>query len=251
MTTAITTQDEGRARPLTTIEVLMQAAQQSNVENAVQLFELLERAEKREAEKEFIAAFSRLKFPPIAKSKKGHTSKYAAFDDIQDIIDPILAAEGFTLTYSSGPANAKGEIPTYGLLAHVKGHSQRGEIWLPSDGVATKSGGMNMNALQAVGSSTSYGQRYVAKMMLNLRFVGSDDDGNAISQIKPDQADNIRRLIEEAELTAQEQSAFLTFVGYKAIGDIQKAAYHSAISFLTAKRRQKETAKAKAAEEQK
>lgn len=243
MTTAVTTQDEGRARPLTTIEVLMQAAQQSNVENAVQLFELLERAEKREAEKEFIAAFSRLKFPPIAKSKKGHTSKYAAFDDIQDIIDPILAAEGFTLTYSSGPANAKGEIPTYGLLAHVKGHSQRGEIWLPSDGVATKSGGMNMNALQAVGSSTSYGQRYVAKMMLNLRFVGSDDDGNAISQIRPDQVKNIERLIEVAGLDAAGEVKFLETIGYKSISDIQKAAYHTAVSLLTAKRRQREAAK--------
>ncbi len=230
--------------PLTTIEMLTSAAQKSGTAEAVQLFELLERAEKRQAEKDFIAAFARLKFPPIAKSKKGHTSKYAAFDDIQEVIDPILAAEGFTLTYSSGAANAKGEIPTFGLLSHSGGHSQRGEIWLPSDGVATKSGGMNMNALQAVGSSTSYGQRYVAKMMLNLRFVGSDDDGNATSQIRPDQVENIRNLIKEAGLDPAGETKFLETIGYKSISDIQKAAYHTAVSLLTAKRRQREAAKA-------
>lgn len=242
-TQAVTTQEATRA--LSTIEILSQAAQKSGAAEAVQLFELLERAEKREAEKEFTAAFSRLKFPPIAKRTKGHTNKYAALENIQEIIDPILEAEGFTLTYSSGPSNEKGLIPTYGLLSHVGGHSRPGEIWLPPDGVATRSGGVNMNALQAVGSSTSYGQRYVAKMMLNLRFIGDDDDGQAVSQISKQQVDNIKSLIDEAGLTPQEEAAFLTFVGYKSIGDIQKAAYTSAVNFLNAKKRQK----AKAAEE--
>ncbi len=232
---------------LSTIEVLTQAARQSSAAEAVQLFELLERAEKREAEKAFTAAFARLKFPPIAKSKKGHTNKYAAFDRIQEIIDPILAAEGFTLTYSSGPHNDKGEIPTYGVLSHVLGHSQRGEIWLSPDGVATARGGMNMNSLQAVGSSTSYGQRYVAKLMLNLRFIDDDDDGNATSVIKKEQAENIEQLIVDAGLSEAERSAFLTFMSYKTVADIQKAAYPAAVNFLVAKRKQKE----KQAEEKK
>jgi len=219
-----------------TIAVLMQAAQNSSVENAVQLFELLERAEKREAEKAFTAAFKRLKFPPIAKRTKGHSNKYASFDDIQEIIDPILEAEGFTLTYSSGPANDKGLIPTYGHLAHVGGHSQRGEIWLRPDGVSTRSGGMNMNALQAVGSSTSYGQRYVAKMMLNLRFIGEDDDGQSASAITEKQRDNIEDILHE--IGEEHRVKFLEFIGYKAVGDIQKAAYQAAINFLVAKRRQ-------------
>lgn len=223
-------------QPQSMIELLTSAAQQSSVENAVQLFELLERAEKREAEKAFTAAFKRLKFPPIAKTSKGHNSKYAAFDDIQAIIDPILASEGFTLTYSSGPANAKGEIPTYGLLAHELGFSRPGEIWLPPDGVATSRGGMNMNALQAVGSSTSYGQRYVAKLMLNLRFIGEDDDANATSAINEKQRDNIEDIIHE--IGEEHRIKFLEFVGYKSVSDIQKAAYAAAINYLTAKRRQ-------------
>lgn len=219
-----------------TIAVLMQAAQNSSVENAVQLFELLERAEKREAEKAFTAAFKRLKFPPIAKRTKGHSNKYASFDDIQEIIDPILEAEGFTLTYSSGPANDKGLIPTYGVLDHVGGHSKHGEIWLPPDGVSTRSGGMNMNALQAVGSSTSYGQRYVAKMMLNLRFIGEDDDGQSASAITEKQRDNIEDILNE--IGDEHRTKFLEFIGYKAVGDIQKAAYTPAINYLVAKRRQ-------------
>ena len=153
----------------------------------------MERVAKLQAEQQFIAAFSRLKFPPIVKNRKAHSSKYAAFEDIQAVIDPILAEQGFTLTYSSGEPNEKGEVPTFGKLSHIGGHSERGLIYLPPDGVGTKSGGMNMNALQGRGSATAYGQRYVAKMMLNLRFIGDDDDAGGAKTITEAQARETRQ----------------------------------------------------------
>ncbi|WP_409524602.1 ERF family protein [Pseudomonas sp.] len=36
------------------------------------------------------------------------------------------------------------------------------------------------NAVQAVGSSTSYGKRYVMSALLNLTTRGEDDDGHAV-----------------------------------------------------------------------
>jgi hypothetical protein len=35
------------------------------------------------------------------------------------------------------------------------------------------------NNVQAVGSSTSYGKRYTATLLLNIRTKGEDDDGHA------------------------------------------------------------------------
>ena len=204
-------------------------------ENVKALLDGIERVTKWEAEREFIAAFSRLKFPPIAKTKKGHSAKYAPWEDVQAIIDPILAAEGFTLTFSSGEANAKGEVPTFGKLAHVAGHSELGVIWLPPDGVATKSGGMNMNALQAIGSTTSYGMRYCAKLMLNLRFVGEDDDGMAgkgfISRAQ-------EQMLREAIMkTYSNESKLLEVYGVKALADLPAANWPGIKSQLSAKYR--------------
>jgi ERF superfamily len=195
-----------------------------------QFMELQERAESRQAEKDFVSAFARLKFPPIKKSAKGHNSKYAAYEEIQAIIDPILASEGFTLTFSSGEITPQG-IPIHGLLSHIGGHSRPGMLYLPRD----KSG--SMNDIQGMGSTTSYGQRYLSKMMLSLRFIGDDDDGVASSAITDQQQMNIEDLIAECALSPAARSKFLEMMGVKALADIQQGAYRVAINFLMAKRR--------------
>lgn len=230
---ALAVQQETAVAPMSTRDMLVAVAQQSTPEQAVQLFALLERADKWDAEKQFTAAFSRLKFPPIVKNKKGHGAKYADFADVQSVIDPILEAEGFTLTYSSGSPNAQGLVPTYGCLSHVGGHSRSGEVWLPPDGVATKSGGMNMNALQAVGSATSYGQRYVAKLMLNLKFIGDDKDGAVFLGEK--ERNNIEDILHE--LGEEVREPFLRFMGCKSVSDVPTNAYTPAINYLTLKRK--------------
>lgn len=208
----------------------------AGADNLKALLDGMERVTKWQAERDFIAAFSRLKFPPIVKSKKGQNAKYAPYEDIQEIIEPILAAEGFTLSFSSGAANDKGEIPTFGKLSHIGGHSEPGVIYLPRDGVDTKSGGRNMNALQGVASSTSYGMRYCAKLMLNLRFIGEDDDGHRAGTIDP----NKQRLLREAIMSVgADESKLLALYGVKAISDLPAPNFDGAVTQLNAKYRQK------------
>jgi len=201
----------------------------------------MERVTKWQAEQEFTAAFSRLKFPPFRKTAKGHNAKYAPFEDIQEVIDPILAGEGFTLTYSSGEANAKGEIPTFGLLSHIAGHSRQGVIYLPPDVTPTRSGSTTMNALQSVGSSTSYGMRYVAKMMLNLRFIGDDKDGNSLASQQ--QLDEIQRLIDDNQLGEDYRSKLMQIVNIKAMSDLAAIQVPTVFNLIRAKIRQKSEAK--------
>lgn len=209
----------------------------AGAENLKALLDGMERITKWQAEQEFTAAFSRLKFPPFRKTAKGHNAKYAPFDDIQAVIDPILSGEGFTLTYSSGEANAKSEIPTFGLLSHVAGHSRTGVIYLPPDVTPTRSGSTTMNALQSVGSSTSYGMRYVAKMMLNLRFIGDDNDGGQGKVISEKQKQSIKDFWHELSFTPNAESQFLEIFGVKALGDLSSDNYTAAMNLLEAKRR--------------
>ena len=85
----------GALAPVSVLEIFARLASDPGIEPAriAQLMELQERAEKRDAEKQFIAAFSRLKFPPIRKTAKGHNAPYAPWDEVQAVIDPILAAK--------------------------------------------------------------------------------------------------------------------------------------------------------------
>ncbi len=231
MSNAIAKQDAGALAPLERIDVAHQLMQviaanpTAGAENLKALLDGMERVTKWQAEQEFTAAFARLKFPPFVKSAKGHTGKYAPFEDIQKVIDPILANEGFTLTFSSGESNAKGEIPTHGLLSHIAGHSRPGVIWLPPDVTPTRSGSTTMNALQSVGSSTSYGMRYVAKLMLNLRFIGEDNDGNVGGFISAREMQSLGDLMHEMGFTPEAEAKFLTTFGAKALSELPKGAY--------------------------
>lgn len=95
---------------------------------------------------------------------------YARWEDIDEAITPILAEHGFVLTHRSGTA-PDGKILITGVLSHEGGHSEETTMALPHDSSGSK------NAVQAVGSSTHYGKRYTAGLLLNIRTKGQDDDG--------------------------------------------------------------------------
>ncbi len=222
------------------LEIFSQLARDPNVEvsRIAQLMELHREAERWEAEKKFIAAKARLKFPPIKKTAKGQNSKYAPYEEIQVIIDPILEAEGLALAFTGGEPTPQG-IPIYGKLSHLAGHSETGVMYLPRD----KSG--SMNEIQGVGSTISYGQRYVAKMMLNLRFIGDDDDGKAgaTTFVNELAISNITNMIAECEMRDDEIKKFLKYMDVEKVGDIRQANYAKAMTALQARLRRKQDGK--------
>ena len=95
---------------------------------------------------------------------------FARWEDIDAAITPILNAHGFVLTHRSGTAT-DGKIEITAVLSHVAGHSEETTMALPHDSSGSK------NPVQAVGSTTSYGKRYTASLLLNIRTKGEDDDG--------------------------------------------------------------------------
>ena len=98
------------------------------------------------------------------------STPYALWEDIDAAITPILYDHGFVLTFRCG-AGQDGRITVTGVLSHEIGHSEETTMQLPLDTSGSK------NNVQAVGSSTSYGKRYTAGLLLNLRTKGEDDDG--------------------------------------------------------------------------
>lgn len=148
-----------------------------DIDKMERLLEMQERVIARQAREAYAVALAELqpKLPIISERGKilnnsGKTqSTYAYWEDVNEAIRPLLAEHGFSLSFRTGRAGT--EVTVTGVLAHREGHSEETTITLPSDGSGSK------NAVQSVGSSTSYGKRYTAFALLNITSKGEDDDG--------------------------------------------------------------------------
>jgi hypothetical protein len=152
-----------------------------DVDKLERLMGLYERVSDRTAKAAFAAALAAMQteLPEITERggisiDKGKTyqSRYALWEDINAAIKPILANHGFALSFRTGLAG-DGKITVTGVLSHRDGHSEETTMTLPHDSSGSK------NAVQAVGSSTSYGKRYTAMALLNITTRGEDDDGKS------------------------------------------------------------------------
>lgn len=192
--TAIATRDNAVAAPIdeNLLSVISRAAADPNVDidKLERLLQVQERVIERNARAAYYAALAELQpeLPVVSerggiKDRNGNVqSTYALWEDVNEAIRPILAQHGFSLTFKV--RRTEGEIITTGVLAHREGHREETELSLPTDASGSK------NAVQAVGSSTSYGKRYTAFALLNITSTGEDDDGQKGGA--PDPVDNVR-----------------------------------------------------------
>mgnify|MGYP001594284428 CR=1 FL=1 len=186
----------------------------------------------------FAAALSRLqaKLPQINKAGKIivsglERSRYAKIEDIDRAIRPLLAEEGFALSFDSASPDAK--VYTMSCrLSHSEGHSETKVIALPLDASPHRS------TVQSVGSTVSYARRLLMQMHLNLVAVAEDDDGQGGSlPITEDQAKDLHSMLTEVHA---DTARFLTFMGVDAVKSILARDYKRAISALEAKRRRQQ-----------
>ena len=142
------------------------------------IVEAHEQERKRSAEQAFVTAFLKMKPKLPIIDERGHIEyrdgrkgTYALNEDIQLVIEPILLAHGFMLTFETEHPSPNA-IRVMGLLTHRKGHTRGSAFEAPAD----TSGGKT--APQARGSVLSYGHRYTSMDLLNLITRGIDNDGD-------------------------------------------------------------------------
>jgi hypothetical protein len=178
-------------------------------EKAVAMAELMFRLEDRDAHTRFIAAKVRAiaEMPHIRKDGENtHTkTRYSKWETMQPAITPVLSRHGLVLTFKVAEGNAKVLVAPV-LSGH--GWEEVGDaVPMPVDT------GPGRNAVQAVGSSISYGKRYAAMAALNLvqKGIGEDDDGNAGGGTPSDPyealAPHERDLVDEGRQMAAEGTA--------------------------------------------
>ena len=218
-----------QAESATIMQVIQRAAAdpQCDIEKMERLMAMHERMQAVNAQASFNAAMAEMQceLPSIAERGKGHgTVRYATLEDINDVIKPIMQKHGFAVSFKVEHAQAG--ISVTGILMHRQGHREQTTTLLPTDTSGSK------NAVQAVGSSTSYGKRYVLCALLNISTRGEDDDGYAatpVASITEQQAKSIRSMMEKCK--PETQAGFISIHGEPE--DIAKASYDKALAQLT------------------
>lgn len=197
-----------------------------DVEKLERLLDMQERIMTRSAMEQFNAAMAMMQdeLPSIAERGKAHNTKYATFEDINDVAKPIMKTHGFAVSFRVH--NIQGGIEVTGVLMHKGGHREETTMTLPLDTSGSK------NAVQAVGSSVSYGKRYVMSALLNITTRSEDDDGESAAPTKrvtSFQAAQIAKALAACPETTQEWFAS----NYGDASNVPKAKFDSTMAQLS------------------
>jgi hypothetical protein len=173
-----------RSNAITPMEMLNTALSRgADIGVLEKLMALQERWEASQARKAFDAAIAKAKgeIGPVLRNAKGHNDKrYADFAQIARTVDPVLASHGLTYRFRTEQTD---RIHVTCILSHRDGHSETTTLAGPPDGSGSK------NAIQAIGSTLTYLQRYSLIQMLGLAS-SNDDDGK--SAMPPGDPEDLR-----------------------------------------------------------
>ena len=161
------------ATPMELLRIAM--SQNADIDKLAKLLELQERWEKNEAKKAFVRALSEFKANPPEITKNRHVKfgstefDHATLDHVTDQIGAALSAHGLSHTWSMRQEN--NAIYVTCTLTHKDGHSESVTLSASADTSGSK------NAIQAIGSTVTYLQRYTLLAATGLAARNSDDDG--------------------------------------------------------------------------
>ena len=193
-----------------------------------------ERADQRRTS--YMAALARLQaaLPQITKSgtiqdRDGNVRhKFAKIEDIDVVIRPLCAEEGFSFSFDSKPSPSG--IAYECAMHHRDGHMEVKSLVLPVD-----TGG-GRSAAQSVGSTTSYARRYLLGMHLNLVTRDEDNDGAGASE--PITASQRAQLRGELAAVGGNEARFLNWLAVESFDAIPVSNFARALRFIEEKKRQ-------------
>ena len=165
--------------------------------------------------------------PAIAKNRTGHNDKrYADFAAIAKVIDPIITQFGLSYRFRTEQGD---RILVTCILSHKDGHSEQTTLAGPPDASGSK------NAIQAIGSTLTYLQRYTLVQALGLA-VSEDDDGQGAGigmAINDQQREELDKLLDE---TGADAARFLAYFKIEFLAELPAAKFAQAKQLLLQKK---------------
>ncbi len=232
MMTAKATKIEPQVQQLVTTPArLLEIAvdQGADLDRLEKLIELQQRWEETEARKAFIEAMTafRSSVGNISKNRTGHNTKYADLAHTLESIKNQLSENGLSHTWKT----EQGEnqlITVTCCVTHRQGHQECTSMCANPDSTGSK------NDVQAIGSTTTYLQRYTLYAILGLASTDQDSDGGSPSNpLDENQLANLEALIDEVKANV---NAFCKHFQIEQVADLQQSKLKNAIAMLEAKR---------------
>lgn len=166
----------------------------------------------------------------VTKSGGEFGFRYASLDDIQDVIDPVLQANGLSYTWDSKTAG--GQLSCTCILRHIAGASLTATFECP-----TETGG-SMSAAQRTGAALTYAQRQSLKQALGLKVSDIDDDGlppREAERVTDEQLANLEAVWDEVSANV-DTNKFFEFFGCETLAAMPTDRYEEALRMLERKR---------------
>ena len=196
------------------------------IEKLMALHERWDASQARKAFDEAVAA-AKKDIPPITRNVTGHNAKrYADFAAIARVVDPIIGAHGLSYRFRTTQTD---RISVTCILSHKAGHSEETTLSGPADTSGSK------NAIQAIGSTLTYLQRYSLVQMLGLA-AGNDDDGKAAGEGERISEEQLLSLIDLADEVGADKEAFCKYFNVASLAGIEAKDFPRAVAALNKKR---------------
>ena len=215
----------------------------ADLDKLEKLLNLQERYEANEARKAYHQAMANFKAnpPKIEKDKKvaflQTKYKYATLGNVTEKISAELSKYGLSASWS---IKQNGAISVTCKITHVLGHSEETTIAADSDQSGSK------NAIQAIGSTITYLERYTLLALTGLATEDMDNDGSGVVEYIDDkQKSSIVDNLADLDIGIE---AFNKYMNIESLDKLLKSDYQKAIAAIEAKRRLREEKKIKAKE---
>jgi len=209
-----------------------------------QLMDLQERNDKRIAEQAYVKAMANFKKNPPKIDKDRHVQydtqkgrvdyRHASLANVTEKISSALGENGLSASWKTEQEN--GVIKVTCSITHELGHGESTSLSGAADLTGSK------NAIQAVGSTISYLQRYTLLALTGLATHDMDDDGIESDNpegggdfISPEQLATLVKKVEQSKIN---EKAFLKSLGVETLSELPVSKFNKALIPLNARIKQ-------------
>ena len=205
----------------------------ADLEKLEKLLTLQERWEANEAKKAYNEAMTAFKAnaPKISRDKSANYGAgkaaytYASLANVAEKISIELSKYGLSASWKT---SQNGQVSVTCRIAHVKGHYEETTLSAPADTTGSK------NAIQAIGSTISYLERYTLLALTGLATFEMDDDGVSATMeyVNNSELNQLLDLIADKEVHVDK---FCQYLKIESLEKLPKACFQQAVAALNAK----------------
>ena len=203
----------------------------ADLETLEKFMALQERHEANEARKAYHKAMAAFKKNPPAIVKDAHVAykqtsySHATLGNVAAVVGAALSEHGLSAGWKT---EQNGHIAVTCTITHELGHSESTTLSADADTSGSK------NAIQAIGSTITYLQRYTLMALTGIAAQGQDDDGNmAGGKVEPVISDEQKsRIVDMVDELGDDISALLKWQNVAAVEQIPAKNYKNIMDEL-------------------